>query len=124
MSERRYKSKILDDLFKRGLKINWYLANPEKVYIEWFYVPELLQRQGIGTLAYEEWEKELPESVHYVSLHAADRSDPFWDRLGFNWQWDFGYQPDVSDDRYEDSHAMVKGVHGARTPKTRYVGDE
>lgn len=106
---------------EEAVTVDAHFAGPDTMYIEWFMVPKEMRGRGIGRAAYEEWEKKLPKSVRYVTLHAADRSDPFWESLGFVHQWDFGYDPHPSDDAYESAHAMIKGIRGTRTPKTKRV---
>jgi hypothetical protein len=111
-----------------AVTVDAYLLSPGTIHIEWFLVPKELRRQGIGMAAYEEWERRLPKSVRLITLNAADAgsgySGPFWERLGFVYRWDFGYAPDVSDPLYEDSHVMIKGIHGMPTPKTFKVNPE
>ncbi len=103
-----------------AVRINWHLVDPETAYLEWLQVPKELRGRGVGSAAYKEWEKDLPKQIRYIPLHAADAgpgySGPFWEGLGFSYRLDFGYWPDPSDDLYESSHAMIKGIRGAKTP--------
>lgn len=111
-----------------AVHIDAHWGGKDKVYIEWFLVPKELRGRGVGTAAYKEWEKSLPKTVRYVTLHAVDSghgySGPFWESLGFVYRWDYGYTPEVMDRLYESSHAMIKGVGRTPTPKTVRVDPE
>jgi hypothetical protein len=111
-----------------AVHIDAHLVGKDKVYIEWLLVPKGLRGRGLGTAAYKAWEKSLPKTVRYVTLNAVDSgfgySGPFWESLGFVYQFDYGYALDVSDRLYESSHAMIKGVGRTQTPKTVRVDPE
>lgn len=108
----------------KQLEVRAYLTAPDTMYLEWFALPRELRGKGLGRRAYELWEKTLPKSVKLIRLHAADTgsgpTDMFWERMGFDWSWDFG-EPVYSteDPNYEASHEMQKGIHGKRTPKPK-----
>jgi len=84
-------------------------------WVDMIWVPPGERKNGKGRGLYLDWESKLPPETTLVRLMAADtgsgNSDPFWERLGFNWVY-LG-----SDDlRYEDLHMMWKGVNGTPTP--------
>lgn len=100
------------------ISAHWTTADETVIEIDWFSMPAHLRGRGLGQKAYEAWESQLPPSVKLVTLFAADsegrgNSDPFWERLGFNWRWNAG---DVSEMSYEAAHRMHKGVNGHPTP--------
>lgn len=116
-------SKALDQVV-----INAHRTNDDTIYIEWFEVPEALRGQGLGTAAYEKFEKSLPKKIKYIRLHAADSgsgpSDPFWEAMGFGYRYDFEDEPDATSPDYEAFHEMVKGINGTETPEPIPVDDE
>jgi hypothetical protein len=112
-----------DQLLKR-VKVLGHLRGPDTVYVEWIQVPPELQRRGLGTQAYECWEKKLPREVRFVTLHAVDGSEPFWESLGFEFRYDYGYMPDPTSREYEHAHYMIKGIRGAQTPPPIPVDDD
>lgn len=79
---------------------------------------------GLGRLAYEQWEKQLPKRVKYISLQGAEPG--FWKAMGFSNMyrfpaWIYKYPKKAArahgiDDACLDQ--MWKGIHGKRTPKT------
>lgn len=111
-----------------AVTINAHFSGPDMIYIEWFHIPRELRRLGLGTAAYKRWEKSLPKTVRYVTLHAADSgagpSDDFWFSLGFRYRWSFDDTPDPSGDLYEASKEMIKGIRGTPTPETVHTYPE
>lgn len=104
----------------------WVGQDRTVVEINWIHVPPGQRGQGVGRRTYEEWEKALPPTVELVTLFAADsdgsgNSDPFWERLGFGWQFNAN---DASDIPYESLHRMHKGVNGYPTPKSVWWENE
>lgn len=97
------------------------------VEIDMIFVPQEQRRQGEGTRLYEEWEAELPKSVHAVHLFAAntegegfgddENSDDFWSAQGFDYRFRARRSSDSHRLPYEERHTMVKGVNGHPTPK-------
>jgi GNAT superfamily N-acetyltransferase len=97
------------------VSITAHPLGPNTAYIEWFAVPKGHRGKGVGTQAYEEWERALPPGITTIRLHAADSgegpSGPFWESLGFEYRWD---EDEIDDavaegaDRIELEQEMVK----------------
>lgn len=102
----------------------------DSVYIEEFVIPENLRRKKArnGATEYARWEASLPKDIKLVRLHAADMgsgsSEGFWERMGFDWRYDYGESIGPRDRRYEHSREMVKGVNGHPTPPTVVIDED
>jgi hypothetical protein len=121
--------KITDAELMKRLEVRAHPRSADTMYLEWFALPRELRGKGLGRRAYKLWEKTVPKEFKLIQLHAADSgsgpTDAFWERMGFQWRFDFG-EPvySASDPRYEASHEMQKGIHGKRTPDLVDVPNE
>jgi GNAT superfamily N-acetyltransferase len=87
-------------------------------YVEMFVVPSSMRGNGVGTDLFEKLESELPPTVKYLSLIAADlgsgNTRDFWSARGFVPAFDYTSAPE--DERDGMKTIMVKGVNGTPNP--------
>lgn len=92
------------------------------IILDMMYVPKAQRGKGVATAYYNEWEKNLPPDIKMVRLWACDAgaglTTPFWERLGFEYQYDCESYEDLGDQVDMDFTTwMVKGVNGHPTPE-------
>lgn len=97
------------------------------VVIDMMHVPAGSRLKGEGTRYYEQWEASLPKDIELVRLWACDAgaglTTPFWERLGFEYQFDTKHDMDDFSDA-DWTTWMWKGVNGHPTPATMMITPE
>lgn len=82
-------------------------------FIDLVFVPVHLQRTGIGTAIYREWEARLEPHIEFVELMVLQREAVirFWQSLGFVPKFDLNQPLSLS-----EKLLYIKGVNGFDTP--------
>lgn len=105
-------------------EISFFFTSEDKTSIEinWFAMPENSRGQGLGRKALEAFVAELPETVTYIQLFAAEtgndgRSNGFWEALGFDYLYESFEAEDEQLLGVELTYTMFMNVNGGESKK-------
>lgn len=102
----------------KGVKLDAHPSG-DILWIDWFYLPPEMRRQGKAEKIYFDFEASIPKKFKIIRLFAANsegekRSHHFWEKVGFDYTYEGSEELEGSDGEW----MMWKGINGHATPKS------